>query len=85
MPGLKPIRRKFRLYRQFEADIWGNYSLNFQNTILGRYILMLFKEKTNNISLNRKKKVKNAKNKRFIYRVDFNNPKRLMKRVIENF
>lgn len=59
---------KYRLYRQFEADIWGIQYLTLQRNWKGRFILMLFSEKLF---------YQMSQGSRFVYRIDLNKPRRI--------
>lgn len=49
MPVIKKIKRKHRLYRQFEADIWGDYTMHIQDNWIGRFLLMVYREKIESV------------------------------------
>lgn len=70
MPIIKKIKRKYRLYRQFETDIWGNNVINLNNSNICRFIILLYLEKMDS-----------SENKEeYFYRVDFMEPKRKPKK-----
>lgn len=67
MVVVRKVQRRYRLYERFETDIWGNNLLEWQNTKIGRLILMYYKEKVEYI---RKRRY------RYIYRIDEVKPRR---------
>jgi len=72
----KTIRRRFRLYRQFETDIWGTYLIPIpknkgQINIIGRFLFEIYKEKWNKWK---------SKKKEYIYRIDITTPERKIKK-----
>ena len=68
----KIIKHRFKLYRRFETDIWGKFTVNpaFNHTMV-KYFQDLEKYKTEKIK---------RRGKKFVYRIDVANPDRIFKR-----